>query len=176
MSTTSAEARRNEVVHDLFDVLMRFNRSLRSVSGDWGHVTGSSLTKGDVVTLGVVQRGGSIRPSRIAAMLGVDPSVVSRHLATLHRLGLVTRGTDPRDGRAELISATAAGRDRLLAARDAMCAALADRLAAWDPETIARTAAAVEELAQLLHPETSTEDTPDPVEHPLVVHTKETHA
>jgi DNA-binding MarR family transcriptional regulator len=149
MSTTSLQRDRTEVVQGLFDGLMRLSRSLRSRSGDWGHAA-RDLSRGDIVTLGVVERGGSTRPGQIASMLGVDPSVVSRQLATLDRLGLIARGTDPLDRRAELISVTPQGRERLQEARDAMCSALATRLTGWDPETIAGAAVVVEDLADLL--------------------------
>jgi len=169
MTTSSRELTRTEAVRGLYDGLLRLRRAMRSRSGDWGHVA-RDLTRGDIVTLGVVERGGSIRPGHIAATLGVDPSVVSRQLATLSRLGLVERGTDPLDGRAELITVTSQGRRRLLEARDAICDALALRLTGWDPETIARAAALVDDLTDLLH------DDPDPTDTAHVAETKETHA
>jgi DNA-binding MarR family transcriptional regulator len=150
MTTSISEQSRTESVQGLFDALMQFSRSLRNRSADWGHV-GADLTRGDIVTLGVVERAGSARPGQLAATLGVDPSVVSRQLATLHRLHLVARGTDPDDGRAEQIRITEQGRARLREAREAMCDALAARLSDWDPESIARAAAVVEDLSCLFH-------------------------
>jgi DNA-binding MarR family transcriptional regulator len=149
MSTTSLQRDRTEDVQGLFDGLMHLSRSLRSRSGDWGHAA-RDLSRGDIVTLGVVERGRSTRPGQIASMLGVDPSVVSRQLATLDRLGLIARGTDPLDRRAEPISVTPQGRERLQEARDAMCNALDTRLTGWDPETIAAAAVVVADLADLL--------------------------
>jgi DNA-binding MarR family transcriptional regulator len=81
----------------------------------------------------------------------VDPSVVSRQLAGLDRLGLVARGTDPDDGRAELITITPEGRKRLVEVRTAMCASLAERLDHWGLEDITTATALVYDLADRLH-------------------------
>ena len=150
MSTPSIERTRLEEVQDLFDGLVRFSRALRARSGDWAHFS-SELTRGDIVTLGVLQARGSTRPGQVAVALNVDPSVVSRQLATLTRLGLVSRGTDPDDGRAELITITPEGQERLVEARTAICGALAERLGHWDLAEIARATAMVEDLSTQLH-------------------------
>ena len=146
MTTTSIERDRIEAVEGLFDGLVRFSRALKAVSGDWGQAM-HDLSRGDIVTLGVLEARGSTRPGRIAAALNVDPSVISRQLATLSRLGLVTRGTDPEDGRAELITITPRGRERLVQAREAICLALADRLDHWGLDDIARATAMVDDLS-----------------------------
>jgi DNA-binding MarR family transcriptional regulator len=137
---------RIEAVQDLFDGLVRFSRALKARSGDWSHSV-HDLTRGDIVALGVLEARGSTRPGQMAAALNVDPSVISRQLVTLARLDLITRGTDPEDGRAELITITPKGRQRLVQAREAMCVALAERLAHWDLDEIARATAMVEDLS-----------------------------
>ena len=144
--TTTIERHRIEAVEGLFDGLVRFSRALKARSGDWGHAA-QDLTRGDIVTLGVLEARGSTRPGQIAAALNVDPSVISRQLVTLARLDLVTRGTDPEDGRAELITITPQGSQRLVEARAAICAVLADRLGHWDLDEIARATAMVEDLS-----------------------------
>jgi len=154
MPTPTVQRDRIEAVEDLFDGLVRFGRALKARSGDWGHAA-HDLTRGDIVTLGVLESRGSTRPGQIAAALNVDPSVISRQLVTLSRLELITRGTDPEDGRAELITITPQGRERLVRAREAMCLALADRLGHWDLDEIARATAMVEDLSIHLHEPTS---------------------
>ena len=155
MPTDIAERTRAQAVQELFDGLLRFNRAARARSVDWSHPA-RDLTRGDFVTLGLVERQGSTRPGQIAAQLAVDPSVVSRQLATLHRLKLVSRDTDPLDGRAELIGITALGRERLLESRAVMCEALASRLTEWDLDAVALATDVIEQLADLLG------DTPEP--------------
>jgi DNA-binding MarR family transcriptional regulator len=144
--TPTVERNRIEAVQRLFDGLVRFSRALKARSGDWSHAA-LDLTRGDIVTLGVLEARGSTRPGQIAVALNVDPSVISRQLVTLARLDLITRGTDPEDGRAELITITPQGRERLVQAREAICLALAERLGHWDLDEIARATAMVEDLS-----------------------------
>jgi DNA-binding MarR family transcriptional regulator len=154
MTTSSIEhtSTRDEAVEGLIVGLVRFGRTVRSRSGDWGHAV-RDLTRADIVTLGVIERGGSTRSGKIATTLGVDPSVVSRQLAALHRLGLIERNVDPLDGRAELIAISTRGQEQLRLARAAMCEALAARLTDWDLAAISRATAVVEDLSNLLdHP------------------------
>jgi DNA-binding MarR family transcriptional regulator len=165
MTTNGTE--RTEAVQALFDGLLQFSRSLRSRSGDWSQ-TARDLSRGDTVTLGVVERQGSTRPGQIAAALGVDPSVVSRQLAALDRLGLIARCTDPSDRRAERISVTPLGHERLVQARAAMCDALAERLTGWDLEAISHAATVVGDVADLLH------DTDTDITH--IADSKDAHA
>ena len=132
MTTSTRERSRTEAVQSLFDGLQRLSRALRSRSGDWAAV-GHEVSRGDLFTLGVVARQGSIRSGQVAQALGVDPSVVSRQVAALERLDLVARSVDPADRRAELVSATDLGHERLREARAAMCDSLAERLDLWDP-------------------------------------------
>lgn len=141
---------RAEAVSELFDALIGFSRSLRARGSDWGRVS-DELTRSDLVTLGVLATHGGIRPGHIAARLGVDPSVVSRQLAGLHRAGLVERGTDPADRRAELVSLSPAGRERLREARHAMCQALGQRFDDWELARVLQAAALVEDLGRRLH-------------------------
>jgi DNA-binding MarR family transcriptional regulator len=163
MLSSTIQRDRIEAVEGLFDGLVRFSRALKARSGDWGHAA-HDLTRGDIVTLGVLASRGSTRPGQIAAALNVDPSVISRQLVALARLDLITRSTDPEDGRAELITITPQGQERLVQAREAMCLTLAERLAHWDLDEIARATAMVEDLSVHLNQpntpnDTNTEDT-----------------
>lgn len=166
MSTTVApppvDRARTEAVAGLVDALIRFSRSLKARGGDRSHLA-HDLTRGDIVTLGVVAAHGSIRPGHIAAELAVDASVVSRQLAGLHRLGLVGRGPDPDDRRAELITLTTAGEARLREARQVLCQALVERLDHWDVTAVLEAAAMVDDLGLGL-------------QQPLVVAAGPTHA
>ena len=171
MATSSIEhtSTRDEAVEGLIVGLVRFGRTVRSRSGDWGHAV-RGLTPADIVTLGVVERRGRTRPGQIAATLSVDPSVVSRQLATLNRLGLIERSIDPLDGRAELIGISSQGREQLLRARAAMCAVLAERLTDWDLDAISRATAVVQDLTDLV-------DQPvEPADTRFIAENKEAHA
>jgi DNA-binding MarR family transcriptional regulator len=75
---------------------------------------------------------------------------------------------DPSDRRAERISVTPLGHERLVQARAAMCDALAERLTGWDLEAISHAATVVGDVADLLH------DTDTDITH--IADSKDAHA
>jgi len=84
------------------------------------------------------------RGSDLAAHFGVGRATVSRQLARLEDLGLISRVVDPDDTRGQLISLTEEGDRRFHQARSARVHALAEALRDWDPQ-------AIQMLADLLH-------------------------
>jgi DNA-binding MarR family transcriptional regulator len=148
MSTT--QAARDKAVQRLFDALVLLGRTVNAHGSDWADVD-PELSRGDIHTLGVIASSGPCRPGHVAEKLCVDRSVVSRLLATLAQHDLVERAADPDDGRAELVSLTEAGRQRLLRARDLLCSALGERLEPWDAAGIGKVAGVLEELTRRLH-------------------------
>lgn len=56
--------------------------------------------------------GNPMRSSQLAETVDADPSTISRHVASLVKLGYVRREADPHDGRATLLVATATGTER----------------------------------------------------------------
>jgi DNA-binding MarR family transcriptional regulator len=77
--------------------------------------------------LTVLQREKSMRLTDLAANIGVGKPSVSRQVAMLEQLGLVRKETDPSDGRAQSISLTEPGLQKLqLARRSAFVARLDD--------------------------------------------------
>ena len=144
--TTSEET---AATQRLFDALVLLGRALKARGSDWGHVD-PELSRTDIVTLGVLATRGTCRPGRVAEVLCVDRSVISRQLAGLDQMGLIERAADPEDGRAELVSLSTAGHERLVAARDAMCAALAERLDPWSVPEIHHVVDTLDELTERL--------------------------
>lgn len=67
--------------------------------------------------LAIVDAPDGIRGSELAEDLGVHKSTASRAVATLERLGLVTRVPDPDDGRAQLLVAEPVATERVGAYR-----------------------------------------------------------
>lgn len=151
MSTMTST--REHAVGDLVETLLRFHRALKLRGAEWSGVA-DGLRRGDVVVLGMLDAHGALRPGQIAGRLGCGPSVVSRQLATLTEAGLVARETDPLDGRAELVTLTATGRERLGRVREALARRLADRLGDWPADDVRRATALVDDLVErLLDPE-----------------------
>jgi len=81
---------------------------------------------------------GPTRAAELCTYFGVDKSAVSRQLRLLEDLGLVERGADPADGRAQLLALTPEGRRRLTKARDARRARIRRQLDRWDEDDVAR--------------------------------------
>jgi DNA-binding MarR family transcriptional regulator len=92
---------------------------------------------------------GSMRPSDLAAYVGVGKATISRQLKALEDLKLVERQADPVDGRAHLVALTHNGQRRLEAVRSARRQRLNARLSNWpedDIRTLARLLARLNDL------------------------------
>jgi len=63
-----------------------------------------------MVVLGALTGLGAARTSELAAVMGLDASTVSRHVAKVIERGWASRSSDPNDGRAAVISLTESGR------------------------------------------------------------------
>ena len=81
---------------------------------------------------------GPLRVSALAELVHVDVSTVSRQVSTLVDLGLVARGPDPDDGRAQALSLTDEGEALLLAIRDGRDRWLQALLADWSDDDVRR--------------------------------------
>ncbi|MEU4778031.1 MarR family transcriptional regulator [Micromonospora sp. NPDC023633] len=79
----------------------------------------------------------------LAARSGLDPSTVSRAVASLVSHGLVERRADPADKRASLLTVTPAGRAALTDTYDWYGRILDTALADWTPAEVAALAAAL---------------------------------
>ncbi|MET0822044.1 MarR family winged helix-turn-helix transcriptional regulator [Aeromicrobium endophyticum] len=86
--------------------------------------------------LAIVDAPDGIRGSELAEDLGVHKSTASRSIATLERLGLVSRVPDPDDGRAQLLVAEPVAVERIEAYRRTTHERLATMLDDWTPDEI----------------------------------------
>ena len=93
-------------LHLLREVLLTYRLFLRRVSEVLG-VSGAQFEALRQLALA----GGRTTTSALARELGVDPAAVTRLVAGLQELGLVTREKDERDGRRRPVVLTPAGRD-----------------------------------------------------------------
>ncbi|MGI5232826.1 MarR family winged helix-turn-helix transcriptional regulator [Actinoallomurus sp. CA-142502] len=101
-----------------------------------------------VRVLGMVAAQGPVRPSVIAAELGLTASATSRHLAALEQAGQVTVEPDPSDSRTFLVRQTERGRAEVDATVQAGAAVFAEVVADWTDEDIATARMLVTRLNQ----------------------------
>ena len=84
-----------------------------------------------------------VRPRDLARTEGLDPSTMSRRLASLTSRGLIHRETDPTDGRAQVLFLTEEGHRAVTQERARRVTLVTDALQGWDEADTA-------ELARLL--------------------------
>ncbi|MGW9206350.1 MarR family winged helix-turn-helix transcriptional regulator [Embleya sp. NPDC055664] len=97
-----------------------------------------SLPPGSAVLFVLGRSAEPLRAGRVAELLDLDMSVVSRHLAHLVEHGWVARRPDPRDGRSVLLGLTPQGRAVVDRATESCLAVIAERLADWPDEDAER--------------------------------------
>lgn len=107
-----------------------------------------------------------MRSGELAEHLLADPSTVSRHIATLVRLGYVRREADPRDGRATILVLTESGREQVRAVREHRKQVFDEMLGDFTNDEVAeltrlmgRVVVAVEDFAARVHDGAHTTDT-----------------
>ncbi|AXH96562.1 MarR family winged helix-turn-helix transcriptional regulator [Ornithinimicrobium avium] len=96
----------------------------------------AELPRSDYLTLvrlaNAVEGEGPCRPSDLAHAEGLDPSTMSRRVASLTERGLVERETDPDDRRAHRLRLTVVGAEALRVERHRRVALVTDALAGWE--------------------------------------------
>jgi DNA-binding MarR family transcriptional regulator len=100
--------------------------------------------------LATVEAHGPLTPSELAAREQVTRPTATRIVATLDRLRLLSRTSDPSDGRACLVATTGEGRALLRRLRGRKNAFLAKRLSDLDPDEVATLERAAGILERLL--------------------------
>lgn len=111
---------------------------------------GGGLSPSLTAALATVERRGPLTPSELADIEHVKRPTATRLVARLEEEGLVERAADPRDGRACLVSPSAAGRETLNEIRGRKTAYLAQRLDDLPPEDVAALERAAEVLERVL--------------------------
>lgn len=130
--------------------LFGLSRALRSAA-QRRSLNHAGLRRGDLGLLRVLVEYGPQRPSAVAEHLGVGPSVVSRQLAPLRADGLITRRSDPADGRAEIVEITEAGRTRVADLMREYVAHLVSHLEHWDADRIDDAVNLLDELTEAVN-------------------------
>lgn len=87
--------------------VVRLNRRLRAQSSD------SVITLSQISALSCLHKAGSMTPGELATREGVQPPSMTRVIAALEELGLVSRHAHPTDGRQAIVELTTAGHAKI---------------------------------------------------------------
>lgn len=99
-----------------------------------------------VTVLSALDRNSELRMSRLARLLDVDMSVMSRHVAYGVERGWIDRAPDPLDKRSRLLRLTARGTDVLRASSGRAAEVIADHLADWSDDDVEQLSALLARL------------------------------
>ena len=109
-----------------------------------------TLSWTDAWLLGRITDTGPVRLSELADWQQVDRSTMTTQVRRLERLGLVQRDTDPRDGRAVLVSATRTGAARHGRTKETARAVYEKLLANWSEDDVQAAAHVAGRLIEAL--------------------------
>lgn len=113
-------------------------RRLRRVMAERARLLHPEMSASEYSVCAYLHREGPQRAATLVEAFETDKGAMSRHIAHLEELGLVSREPDPSDGRAQLVSLTAGA----VARHDEVTLARRERLAAmlddWEPGDLER--------------------------------------
>jgi len=103
MDERGARSKARDDIDVLWDDLGAFVRRLRTKRND------HKLTPSQIQTLGHLDRQGPLTAKELAKFERVTPQSIAKTVAALEEQGMVTRSSDPSDGRAVLVTMTELG-------------------------------------------------------------------
>ncbi|MEJ8280051.1 MarR family winged helix-turn-helix transcriptional regulator [Pseudonocardia spirodelae] len=132
------------------DELARLRVDLARISRGLDRATrGADLTRSATSVLGTVAVRGPIGMGELAAVEGLNPTMLSRLAGKLEAAGLLVRDADPADGRAVRVAVTEAGAAEHARRRAERTRLLGAHVAALAPEHVDRLRAALPALDAL---------------------------
>lgn len=108
-----------------------FWRRARSISNQLSREVHPDMEPAAYGLLSVIRKEGTIRLTDLAINIGVGKPSVSRQIAFLEGLGLVSKEADPLDGRAQSIRLTPKGEEKMHEVQDARRQVFRERLGEW---------------------------------------------
>ncbi len=121
-------------------------RRARSISYQLSRQVHPDMEPAAYGLLTVIRRQGPIRLTDLASCIGVGKPSVSRQIAFLESIGLVSKEADPLDGRAQSIRLTPEGEARMHEVQDARREVFRERLGSWPVAELETLAAYIGKL------------------------------
>ncbi|WP_188893174.1 MarR family winged helix-turn-helix transcriptional regulator [Microlunatus endophyticus] len=128
-------------------VVMRLSRQLNASA------THEGLTPSQASALGLINGRGPLSLSELAAIEGLNPTMVSRIVGRLDELGLISRRQNPQDLRSAVVEITDQGRqthDRVRGERAKVLSDCLEELSAAEQQAVVTALPALEALAEQL--------------------------
>jgi DNA-binding MarR family transcriptional regulator len=138
----SVDAALKSVEHQL----SLFWRRARSVSQQLSRQVHPDMEPAAYGLLTVIRREGPIRLTELASCIGVGKPSISRQIAFLESIGLVSKEADPLDGRAQSIRLTPKGEEKMHQVQDARRQVFRERLGEWPTEELQTLATYIAKL------------------------------
>jgi DNA-binding MarR family transcriptional regulator len=113
-----------------------FWRRARAISNQLSREVHPDMEPAAYGLLTVIRREGPIRLTDLAMNIGVGKPSVSRQIAFLESLGLVSKEADPMDRRAQSIQLTPKGEEKMHQVQDARRQVFPERLREWPVEDL----------------------------------------
>ena len=141
---------RTKEIQRLSDALEQLTRIGQSRRGDAIRAAraGVQLPRSAQNLLRQVLRDGPSRISDLARATGTGDAAASRQVSLLVTEGLLTRGTNPDDGREAIVQPTARGRRTAARLREAVDEIFDEQLAGWRRDRLATAAELLEALVR----------------------------
>lgn len=137
---------RDQDIGVLEDQLSQLWRQSRANAHQIARRVHPEIEPGAYGLLAALQRHGQLRLTELATEIGVGKPSVSRQISMLEKLGVVHKQADPSDGRAQTISLTATGLEKLSAAQGARREIFHGILEGWEDAELSQLGRLVTKL------------------------------
>ena len=135
---------------DLTEQAARLRLAVNRMARRLRQEANTQLGPASIAALATIERSGPLTPSEVARIEGIQRPTATRILSRLTEAGLVSRTTDPSDGRSSIVQVTADGRKTLNRLRKRKTAYLARTMRALPDDDVATLTLAAEILEQVL--------------------------
>ena len=135
---------------DLTEQAARLRLAVNRMARRLRQEANTQLGPASIAALATIERSGPLTPSEVARIEGIQRPTATRILSRLTEAGLVSRTTDPSDGRSSIVQVTADGRKTLNRLRKRKTAYLARTMRALPDDDVATLTRAAEILEQVL--------------------------
>src|SRR4029078_7707663 len=135
---------------DLSEQAARLRLAVNRVARRLGQEASTDLGPASIAALATIERSGPLTPSELARIEGIQRPTATRILGPLTDDGLVTRTSDPSDGRSAIVQISSDGRKALSRLRKRKTGYPAEKMRGLPDDDVATLARAAEILEQVL--------------------------